>query len=67
MTSDALGWDAIDARLAELYPDVEPKHYGTLHRFALGGPDPLDGVGSRCESDSPGAWTEPGRAPVLRQ
>jgi hypothetical protein len=44
MTSDAPGWDAIDARLAELYPDVEPKHYGTLHRFALGGPDPLDGV-----------------------
>ncbi|RKN16504.1 suppressor of fused domain protein [Micromonospora musae] len=44
MTSEAPGWDAIDARLAELYPDVEPKHYGTLHRFALGGPDPLDGV-----------------------
>jgi hypothetical protein len=44
MTSDSPGWDAIDARLAELYPDVEPKHYGTLHRFALGGPDPLDGI-----------------------
>jgi hypothetical protein len=24
-------------------------------------------VGSRCENDGPGAWTEPGRAPVLRQ
>ncbi|MFC6022098.1 suppressor of fused domain protein [Plantactinospora solaniradicis] len=44
MTSDAPGWEAIDARLAELYPDVEPKHYGTLHPFALGGPDPLDGI-----------------------
>jgi hypothetical protein len=44
MTSAAPGWDAIDARLAELYPDLEPKHYGTLHRFALGGPDPLDGM-----------------------
>jgi hypothetical protein len=44
MTSDAPGWAAIDARLAELYPDIEPKHYGTQHRFALGGPDPLDGV-----------------------
>lgn len=44
MTSEAPGWDAIDARLAKLYPDVEPKHYGTLHRFALGGPDPLDGI-----------------------
>jgi suppressor of fused-like protein len=37
VTSDAPGWNAIDARLAELYPDVEPKHYGTLHRFSLGG------------------------------
>ncbi|GIF73586.1 suppressor of fused domain protein [Asanoa siamensis] len=44
MTSDAPGWDAIDARLGELYPGVAPKHYGTLHTFALGGPDPLDGV-----------------------
>ncbi len=24
-------------------------------------------VGSRCESDSPGAWTEPRQAPVLGQ
>jgi hypothetical protein len=44
MTSAAPGWDAIDARLAELYPGLEPKHFGTLHRFALGGPDPLDGM-----------------------
>ena len=44
MTSDAPGWDAIDARLNEFYPGVEPLHFGTLHRFALGGPDPLDGV-----------------------
>jgi hypothetical protein len=44
ITSDAPGWDAIDARLTDLYPGVEPKHYGTLHRLALGGPDPLDGI-----------------------
>ncbi|MEU4426685.1 suppressor of fused domain protein [Actinoplanes sp. NPDC024001] len=44
MTSDSPGWDAIDARLEQLYPGVEPRHYGTLHRFALGGPDPLDGI-----------------------
>ncbi len=44
MTPAAPGWDAIDARLADLYPDLEPKHYGTLHPFALGGPDPLDGL-----------------------
>ncbi|MEH1167341.1 suppressor of fused domain protein [Micromonospora sp. CPCC 205539] len=52
MTSDAPGWEAIDARLDVLYPDVEPKHYGTLHRFALGGPDPLDGI-SFYPRDSP--------------
>jgi suppressor of fused protein SUFU len=44
VTSDSPGWDAIDARLNDLYPNVEPKHFGTLHRSALGGPDPLDGV-----------------------
>lgn len=38
------GWDAIDGRLAEFYPGVEPQHYGTIIKFALGGPDPLDGI-----------------------
>ncbi|VVJ17432.1 Uncharacterised protein [Amycolatopsis camponoti] len=27
-TEDAPGWDAIDAALAQLYPDVEPRHVG---------------------------------------
>jgi suppressor of fused-like protein len=44
MDSEAPGWDAIDARLEQFYPGVEPKHFATMHRFALGGPDPLDGV-----------------------
>jgi suppressor of fused-like protein len=44
MTSDTPGWDAIDAALARLYPGVEPKHLGTLLKWALGGPDPLDGI-----------------------
>lgn len=44
MTSETAGWDAIDARLDEFYPDTEPQHFGTLHKFALGGPDPLDGI-----------------------
>jgi suppressor of fused-like protein len=44
MESEAPGWDAIDARLEHFYPGVEPKHFGTLHRFSLGGPDPLDGI-----------------------
>jgi hypothetical protein len=45
MTDDAApGWDAIDARLDELYPGVEPLHFGTLLRYRLGGDDPLDGI-----------------------
>ncbi|MEV0456252.1 suppressor of fused domain protein [Catellatospora methionotrophica] len=38
------GWDAIDAALAALYPGVAPQHYGTLIKWRLGGPDPLDGM-----------------------
>ncbi|MET7419241.1 suppressor of fused domain protein [Dactylosporangium sp. NPDC005555] len=44
MTSDAPGWDAIDAALERLYPGVEPKHYATLRKWSLGGADPLDGI-----------------------
>lgn len=40
----APGWDAITAALDMLYPGVEPRHFGTLIRFRLGGPDPLDGL-----------------------
>lgn len=45
-TDDASpGWDAIDTRLAEIYGPGEPDfHFGTLIKFALGGPDPIDGV-----------------------
>lgn len=38
------GWDAITAALERLYPDQEPKHYATVIKWMLGGPDPLDGV-----------------------
>ncbi|MEU7868253.1 suppressor of fused domain protein [Dactylosporangium sp. NPDC049140] len=44
MTSETPGWDAIDAALERLYPGVEPRHLGTLLKWALGGPDPLDGI-----------------------
>lgn len=40
----APGWEAIDARLKEFYGDQEPRHLGTSHPYALGGPDPLDGI-----------------------
>lgn len=40
----APGWDAIDAALAPLYPDREPRHVAPIIRYTLGGPDPLDGI-----------------------
>jgi len=39
----APGWDAIDTALDALYPNQEPKHYGTAIKHMLGGPDPIDG------------------------
>jgi hypothetical protein len=43
--SDAApGWDAIDARLREVYGSQEPKHWGTVIKAMLGGPDPIDGI-----------------------
>ncbi len=46
------GWDAIDKEFVKLYGDQEPKHYGTLISYALGGPDPLDGI-SAYKTDEP--------------
>ncbi len=41
----AMGWDAITAEFERIYPDqTNPKHYGTLLKWALGGKDPLDGI-----------------------
>ena len=39
-----LGWDAIDGALKSIYGDQEPKHFGTLIKYFMGGPDPLDGI-----------------------
>ncbi len=39
------GWDAITAAFEELYPDQnDPKHYGVLVPWELGGDDPLTGI-----------------------
>ncbi len=46
------GWDAIDQELSKIYGVQEPKHYGTLISYALGGQDPLDGI-SAYKSDTP--------------
>ncbi|NUT35897.1 MAG: suppressor of fused domain protein [Hamadaea sp.] len=47
----APGWDAISVALDRLYPGVEPKHYGTLIGWRLGGPDPLDGMSFYARED----------------
>ncbi|MBN3527243.1 suppressor of fused domain protein [Paenibacillus apiarius] len=46
------GWDAIDQELSKIYGEQEPKHYGTYMPYALGGPDPLDGI-SAYKADRP--------------
>lgn len=46
------GWDAIDQELSRIYGDQEPKHYGTILPYSLGGQDPLDGL-SAYKSDTP--------------
>lgn len=39
------GWDAITAELERVYVgQTNPKHYGTLIKWRLGGDDPLDGI-----------------------
>lgn len=41
----AVGWDAITDACEIIYPDQkEPRHYGTLVKWRLGGNDPLDGI-----------------------
>ncbi len=40
-----LGWDAIVQVCEKIYPNQkDPKHYGTLVSWRLGGNDPLDGI-----------------------
>ncbi len=50
--ANAAGWDTIDQEMMRLYGDQEPKHYGTLLPYALGGQDPLDGI-SAYKADEP--------------
>lgn len=39
------GWDAITEACERIYPtQTNPKHYGTLISWKLGGNDPLDGI-----------------------
>ncbi len=39
------GWDAVIAEFERIYPgQTNPKHYGVIIPWRLGGPDPLDGI-----------------------
>ncbi len=53
--SNTQGWEAIHARLAAAYHGQEPKHWGTVMRWADGGPDPLDGI-SAYAGENPSHW-----------
>lgn len=41
---DAVGWDCISQALETIYPNQAERHYGTIIKYQLGGPDPLDGI-----------------------
>ncbi len=44
MSENNAGWDAIDQAMEKIYGDQEPKHFGTLISYQLGGNDPLEGI-----------------------
>lgn len=49
---EAPGWDAISSALGRIYGDQEPLHVGTVLKYMVGGPDPLDGI-SIYRADEP--------------
>ena len=43
--AEAAGWEAIEKEFLRVYPGQNnPKHYGTIIKWVLGGKDPLDGI-----------------------
>lgn len=52
----ALGWDAIDNALKNIYENQEPKHYGTVVPYFLGGNDPLQGISVYMRSEPIAHW-----------
>ncbi|GAB6011049.1 suppressor of fused domain protein [Viscerimonas tarda] len=41
---EAVGWLAIDEKIAEIYPNTAPRHYAPPLHYFLGGNDPIDGT-----------------------
>jgi hypothetical protein len=50
------GWSAIDQALGAIYSGDPPFHYGTVVRWRLGGPDPLDGTSVYINPGPPEHW-----------
>lgn len=50
------GWHAIDAALRPLYGDQQPKHYGSVISYALGGKDPLQGISAYARQTPVPHW-----------
>ena len=43
--AEAIGWEAIEKEFLRVYPGQDnPKHYGTIIKWIMGGNDPLDGI-----------------------
>ncbi len=53
---EAPGWDAIDVALGRIYGLQEPRHFGTVLKHALGGPDPIDGISVYAADGPPAHW-----------
>lgn len=53
---EARGWNAIDDALREVYGDVEPKHWGTVVPYFMGGKDPLTGLSAYRDVDDGNSW-----------
>ena len=53
---EALGWNAIDEALSGVYGDVEPKHWGTIVPYFIGGKDPLTGLSAFRDTDDGTSW-----------
>ena len=49
-----MGCDRPGARA--VYGEQEPKHYGTIIKYSLGGPDPIDGVSVYEHAGPPAHW-----------
>ncbi|WP_176611526.1 suppressor of fused domain protein [Actinomadura sp. WMMB 499] len=50
------GWAAIDGALRDVYGDVEPLHWATILKWAVGGSDPLDGISAYPRTEPVPHW-----------